>query len=110
MRRAFFFSSKSQVPSPNKFQIQNRKGPGGEFAFCLLWCFECLVRRQKPLICSLMSFKFLDPGLLVDRELQLITPDPRLTDEVLRACLHPAGRGDPTAQTTRQQIEDYLRA
>jgi tagatose 1,6-diphosphate aldolase len=57
-----------------------------------------------------MSFKFLDPGPLVDRELQLITPEARWINELLRTTAHPAGRGDPTAQTTRQQIEDYLRA
>ena len=57
-----------------------------------------------------MSFQFLDPGALIDRELQLIPPDARWTDEILRTCAHPLGRGDPTAKTTRQQIVDFLRA
>ena len=57
-----------------------------------------------------MSFQFLDPGALIDRELQLVSPDARWTDEILRTCAHPAGRGDPTAKTTRQQIVDFLRA
>ena len=57
-----------------------------------------------------MPFEFLDPGPLIDRELQLIVPDARWTGQVLRTCAHPAGRGDPTAKTTRQQIEEYLRA
>ncbi len=57
-----------------------------------------------------MSFQFLDPGPLIDRELQLVVPDAQWTSEVLRTCAHPAGRGDPTAKTTRQQIEEYLKA
>jgi len=57
-----------------------------------------------------MSFQFLDPGPLVDRELELIVPDAKWTNEILRTCAHPTGRGDPTAKTTRQQIEEYLRA
>jgi predicted acetyltransferase len=57
-----------------------------------------------------MSFQFLDPGSLIDRELQLIVPEARWTNEVLRTCAHPLGRGDPTSKTTRLQIEDYLRA
>lgn len=57
-----------------------------------------------------MSFEFLDPGPLVDRELELIVPHAQWTNEILRTCAHPAGRGDPTAKTTRQQIEEYLKA
>ena len=57
-----------------------------------------------------MAFQFLDPGSLIDRELQLIVPESRWTDELLRTCAHPAGRGDPTSKTTRQQIDEYLRA
>jgi tagatose 1,6-diphosphate aldolase len=57
-----------------------------------------------------MPFHFLDPGPLIDRELELIPPDARWIDEVLRTTAHPAGKNDPTARTTRQQIEDYLRA
>jgi predicted acetyltransferase len=57
-----------------------------------------------------MPFQFLDPGPLIDRELQLIVPEARWTDELLRTCAHPTGRGDPTAKTTRQQIDEYLRA
>src|SRR5581483_12414364 len=57
-----------------------------------------------------MSFQFLDPGPLIDRELELIVPEAKWTNEILRTCAHPLGRGDSTAKTTRQQIEDYLRA
>jgi len=52
-----------------------------------------------------MSFQFLDPGPLIDRELELIVPDAKWTNEVLRTCAHPLGRGDLTAKTTRQQID-----
>src|SRR3954452_17770538 len=56
------------------------------------------------------SFQFLEPGPLIDRELELIAPDSRWTNEVLRTCAHPLGRKDPTAKTTRQQVQDFLRA
>ncbi len=45
-----------------------------------------------------MSFQFLDPGSLIDRELQLIVPEARWTNEVLRTSAHPLGRGDPTSK------------
>jgi tagatose 1,6-diphosphate aldolase len=57
-----------------------------------------------------MPFQFFDPGPLIDGDLELIPPDERWIDEVLRTCAHPAGRLDPSAKVTRQQIEDYLRA
>jgi tagatose 1,6-diphosphate aldolase len=57
-----------------------------------------------------MPFEFLDPGPLIDRELELITPEPRWIDELLRTCAHPAGKDDPTAKTTRQQVKDFLSA
>src|SRR6185436_3219193 len=57
-----------------------------------------------------MSFEFLDPGPLIDRELELVVPEARWVDELLRTCAHPAGKSDPTARTTRQQVEDFLSA
>ena len=57
-----------------------------------------------------MSFSFLNPGLLIDRELELVEPDARWVDEVLRSCAHPMCQSDPSATvTTRQFLMDFLR-
>src|SRR5262245_43321935 len=68
------------------------------------------LRSQPAVTLRVMPFEFFDPGPLIDRELELIVPDQRWVDELLRTCAHPAGRGDPTARTTRQQVQDYLSA
>jgi len=58
-----------------------------------------------------MEFRFLDPGPLVDRELELVPADVRLIDELLGACAHPLSRGDATASSyTREKVLDFLRA
>src|SRR5438094_7573994 len=59
---------------------------------------------------KVVAFEFLDPGPLIDRELELLAPEARWVDELLRTCKHPAGRNDPTSKITRQQIEEYLQA
>jgi tagatose 1,6-diphosphate aldolase len=57
-----------------------------------------------------MPFQFLDPGPLIDRELELVPPDITLIDAVLRTCAHPKGRGDPMSGLSRQQLLDLIRA
>ena len=57
-----------------------------------------------------MAFEFFDPGPLIDGDLELIVPEEKWIDEILRRPAHPVGRLDPSANITRQQIEDYLRA
>ncbi len=59
-----------------------------------------------------MRFTFLDPGPLVDDELQLVTPDARWIDDVLRSCTHPLTARDAPADAnmTRGKIIDFLRA
>ena len=56
------------------------------------------------------TFRFIDPGPLVDGELELIRPTPDLTDEFLRTCAHPLSRAEPAALITRQQLGDFFRA
>jgi predicted acetyltransferase len=57
-----------------------------------------------------MSFQFLDPFPLVDRELELIAPAEQWIDDLLRTCQHPLNRNDQSAKWTRQQVEEYIRA
>jgi tagatose 1,6-diphosphate aldolase len=59
-----------------------------------------------------MRFVFLDPGPLIDGELQLIAPEARYIDEVLRASDHPLTRKNAPAEATltRQKILEYLAA
>ena len=59
-----------------------------------------------------MRFVFLDPGPLIDNELQLIPPEARWIDDVLRAASHPMTLRDAPAEAslTRQKILDYLDA
>jgi tagatose 1,6-diphosphate aldolase len=57
-----------------------------------------------------MRFQFLDPGPLIDRELELIAPDERYMDEVLISCQHPLTVRDAPneANLTRQKLVDFL--
>lgn len=59
-----------------------------------------------------MRFTFLDPGPLVDNELQLLAPDARWVDEVLVSCAHPQTVSDAPgeAKMTRAKLVDFLRA
>src|ERR1700683_2064052 len=54
---------------------------------------------------------FLDPGPLVDSELELVQPDPRWVDDIVAACHHPQTvRESPSfSHTTRQQLLNFLR-
>ncbi len=59
-----------------------------------------------------MPFGFLDPGPLVDNELQLVAPEPRWVDDVLRSCAHPETMKENSvdAQMNRAKLIDFLRA
>ncbi len=61
---------------------------------------------------STPAFQFLDPGPLIDRDLELVVPQARLLDDVLAACGHPlTGRDAPQeASTSRHQVEQFLEA
>ena len=58
-----------------------------------------------------MPFVFLDPGPLVDGDLQLIAPDARWIDEHLRSAAHPQTvRNEPAeAKLTRQKLLEFLK-
>ena len=55
-------------------------------------------------------FSFLDPGPLVDDDLELVTPDEKWVDYVVAACQHPLTRRDAPAEShvTRQRLLDFL--
>ncbi len=57
-----------------------------------------------------MRFQFLESGPLIDRELELVAPQLRHIDEVLRSCQHPLTiRQSPgEAALTRQKLVDFL--
>lgn len=59
-----------------------------------------------------MGIRWLEPGPLVDRELQLIVPEERLVDQVLKAIHHPVTvqQSPSDAGLTRKQIVDFVRA
>jgi predicted acetyltransferase len=56
------------------------------------------------------GFDFLDPGPMVDNELELVSPAERWVDGVLAACNHPLTmeKSPGLANTTRRQIQDFL--
>jgi len=56
-------------------------------------------------------FQFLDPGPMVDGELELVQPDPIWFDALLEACAHPLTVRDAPneARTSRKQLEQFLR-
>jgi tagatose 1,6-diphosphate aldolase len=57
-----------------------------------------------------MSFRFLDPGPLIDGELELVAPHARWIDPLLHACTHPLSIDDPSAQaTSRARVTEFLK-
>jgi predicted acetyltransferase len=56
-------------------------------------------------------FSFLEPGVLVDRELRLVEPEPRWLDDLLLSATHPLTRQEALEPSiTRQSLLDFLRA
>ena len=59
------------------------------------------------------TFRFLDPGPLCDRELELVAPDARHVDDVLAAWQHPetvAAHDPRRPPPTRKALLEFLRA
>jgi predicted acetyltransferase len=58
-----------------------------------------------------MAFEFLDPGPMIDRELELVAPDTAWLDALLDTCHHPLSRrrAPQNSLYTRAQIEQFLR-
>ena len=58
-----------------------------------------------------MSTPFLDPGPLVDDELELVAPHGRWIEELLASCRHPMTKRDAPkeAETTRESLERFLK-
>lgn len=56
------------------------------------------------------SFAFVDPGRLIDGDLELVEPHARWVDALLASCAHPDTRRiEPeVARTTREQIVGFL--
>jgi predicted acetyltransferase len=58
-----------------------------------------------------MAFRFVNTPPLIDQELQLVVPEPRWIDSLLKACTHPLSASDPTASSmTRMRAMDIIRA
>jgi len=55
-------------------------------------------------------FKFLEPGRLIDRELELVEPSEVWADDVLAACQHPLTQQNAPAeaQTTQASLLEFL--
>lgn len=55
-------------------------------------------------------FHFVDPGRLVDRELELVPPHPALIDDVLASCAHPLTQlhAAQDSQVTREQLVHFV--
>jgi predicted acetyltransferase len=58
------------------------------------------------------AFQFLDPGPLVDGELELVAPQQRWAEELLEACRHPLTIRDAPieSQVTREGLNHFLAA
>jgi tagatose 1,6-diphosphate aldolase len=63
-----------------------------------------------PVPLSSPPFQFLDPGPLIDSELELVSPHAAWIDDVLAACHHPLTVRDAPidARTTRQQLRHFV--
>ena len=56
-------------------------------------------------------FHFVDPGPLIDGDLELVAPDARLVDDVLLACTHPLTQlyAPVESQITREQLLQFVK-
>ena len=59
----------------------------------------------------LEQFRFLDPGPLIDRELELVTPEERWVDGLMYTLHHPLTRrlAPRDSELTREQIVRFVR-
>jgi predicted acetyltransferase len=74
--------------------------------------FRWIQKQPRPPVDGKAPFAFLDPGPLVDGDLELLPPHRGLIDSVLLACNHPKSVEEaPSLQnTTRRQLIDFLDA
>ena len=57
-----------------------------------------------------MPFRFLEPGPLRDRELQLVEPTALGIDDVLRTLEHPVTQSESGIRPDRRQLNDFVAA
>ena len=63
------------------------------------------------MLIAVIAFRFIDPGPLIDEELELVAPESKWIDPLLQACAHPLSATDPTASAmTRPRALDIIRA
>jgi tagatose 1,6-diphosphate aldolase len=69
-----------------------------------------LLSRPAAFLSREPAFTFLDPGPLVDNDLELLRPSRKWTDAVLAACHHPLTyeRAPDLTVTTRENLNDFL--
>ena len=67
---------------------------------------------REALLVEDTPFRFIDPGPLVDGELELVSPEEGWVDDVVAACQHPLTRRDAPNEShaTRQRLLDFLAA
>ncbi len=58
-----------------------------------------------------MAFRFIDPGPLIDRELELVSPAERWADGMIEAASHPytIAISPKDSEVTREQLVHYIR-
>jgi tagatose 1,6-diphosphate aldolase len=66
---------------------------------------------KAELSATLEDFRFLDPGIVLDGDLELVSPDERWIDEVMRVCRHPMTVRDMPSESkiARSSLEQFLR-
>jgi predicted acetyltransferase len=74
-------------------------------------CFAGMIRRGYSSMNLLEQFRFVDPGPLIDRELELVIPEERWIDGLLHTLHHPLTRqlAPRDAELTREQITRFVR-
>lgn len=55
-----------------------------------------------------MPFKFLDPGPLVDRELELLPPADEWLEDMMRTLNHPLSQAERSVHGTREELVYFL--
>lgn len=51
---------------------------------------------------------FLEPGLLLDRDLELVEPSAQFIEPYARSSIHPLCINDPMGKSTRQELLNYI--
>jgi tagatose 1,6-diphosphate aldolase len=64
--------------------------------------YDALVQTSRPFT------GFLDPGPLVDGELELVAPEARWVDDVLASCQHLSCIADVCYNTTREELQHFI--